>query len=287
MKNQGKSKNRNNRASAGQKKSNGTTVLQRKNNGAAKLRKRTASKVRADRPDDPKSNAPSSGARADRQEKPQNRTASSKLRADRPGPMLYPVPAVMVTCGDMETSNIITIGWTGIINTDPPMTYVSVRKSRFSHGMIAARKEFVINLVTEELARAADYCGVRSGSKVDKFREMDLHKVPADIVAAPLIAESPVNLECKVFDVKELPSHDMFMAEIVAVHIDEDLVDEKGAYHFDYLDLISYNHGHYYKVSRKPTGRFGFSVMKPKTRKRINREAHERNKTRKAHKKLR
>ena len=193
----------------------------------------------------------------------------NKIRTERPGPMLYPIPAVMVSCGGMEDSNIITIAWTGIINSDPPMTYVSVRKSRHSHGLIAGSGEFVINLVTKELAEAADFCGVRSGNDTDKFRQAGLTKVPADLVSAPMIAESPVNLECKVFEVKELPSHDMFLAEIVAVHVDGRLVDGAGAYHFDELDLVSYNHGHYYPVSRRPLGRFGYSVMKPKTKKRL------------------
>ena len=197
---------------------------------------------------------------------------TSKIRTDRPGPLLSPLPAVLVSCGDMEESNMITIAWTGIINSDPPMTYISVRKNRFSHHIIKESGEFVINLVTEELTEAADFCGVRSGESVDKFARAGLTKAPADEVAPPLIAESPVNLECRVFDVKELPSHDMFMAEIVAVHISEDLVDEKNAYHFNNVDLTAYSHGSYYKVSRKPIGRFGFSVMKQKTKKRLRTE---------------
>ena len=196
----------------------------------------------------------------------------NKILTDRPGPMLYPVPAVMVSCGTMEQSNIITIAWTGIVNSDPPMTYVSVRKSRFSHGLIAESGEFVINLVTADLASAADFCGVRSGRDMDKFEKAGLTRQAGDQVKAPLIAESPVNLECKVFDVKELPTHDMFLAEIVAVHIDETLKDEAGAYHFEGLDLVNYNHGHYYPVSRRPFGRFGYSVMKPKTKRRLNRQ---------------
>ena len=192
-----------------------------------------------------------------------------KILTDRPGPMLYPVPAVMVTCGDMKNSNIITIAWTGIINSDPPMTYVSVRKSRHSHAMIAESGEFVINLVTKDLAEAADYCGVRSGAELDKFSRTGLTRAPASCVKAPLIAESPVSLECRVFEVKEFPTHDMFLAEIVAVHVDSALVDENGAYRFDRLELVSYNHGHYYPVSTRPLGRFGYSVMKPKTKKRL------------------
>ncbi|MBQ6621453.1 MAG: flavin reductase family protein [Mogibacterium sp.] len=192
--------------------------------------------------------------------------------------MLYPIPAVMVSCGDMEQSNILTIAWTGILNSVPPMTYISVRKSRYSHDIIRDSGEFVINLVTEDLARACDYCGVRSGASEDKFREAGLTKAAGEQVSAPMIAESPVNLECRVFEVKELPSHDVFMAEIVAVHVREDLVDEKGAYHFERLDLVSYNHGHYYRVERKSLGRFGFSVMKPKTIRRKRKEAAEKRK---------
>lgn len=195
-----------------------------------------------------------------------------KIRTDRPGPLLAPVPAVMVSCGDMKDSNIITIAWTGVINSDPPMTYISVRKSRFSHDIIAKNREFVINLVTEELTQAADYCGVRSGAEHDKFREMQLTKVPGNEVKAPMIAESPVSLECKVFEVKELPSHDMFLAEIVAVHIDEAFISDKGAYRFNQMGLTGYSHGFYYRMGRKSLGRFGFSVMKPKTRRRLNQQ---------------
>ncbi len=194
-----------------------------------------------------------------------------KIRTDRPGPLLCPVPAVMVICGDMTDSNIITIAWTGIVNSDPPMTYISVRKSRFSHSIIQSSGEFVINIVTEELARAADFCGVRSGADMDKFQKTGLTKAPADEVHAPMIAESPVNLECRVAEVIELPSHDMFLAEIVAVHISRDLADADGSYHFNRMSLVGYSHGFYYRVSKKPLGRFGFSVMKPKTAKRLRR----------------
>lgn len=195
-----------------------------------------------------------------------------KILTDRPGPLLAPVPAVMVSCGDMTDSNIITIAWTGIINSDPPMTYISVRKSRHSHGILKERGEFVINLVPQDLAASADFCGVRSGADIDKFAQRQLTKEPAQLVSAPLIAESPVNLECRVFEIKELPSHDMFLAEIVAVHIAEDLVDERGAYRFDKAGLVGYSHGFYYGMSRRPIGRFGFSVMKPKTARRLRRE---------------
>ncbi len=190
-----------------------------------------------------------------------------KKISSKPGPMLYPLPAVMVSCGDMEDSNIITIAWTGIVNSDPPMTYVSVKKSRYSHDIILDKGEFVINLVNEDLTKVMDYCGVKSGRDVDKFKEMGLTKEAADIVRAPLIAESPVCLECKVVEVKELPSHDMFLAEIVAVHIAEDAVDANGAYDFAGMHLTAFNHGKYYGVEDRTQGFFGYSIMKRKTAK--------------------
>ena len=146
----------------------------------------------------------------------------------KPGTMLNPVPAVMVSCGNGDEKNIITIAWTGIVNTDPPMTYVSVRKERHSHDIIKKTGEFVINLTTEKLAFATDYCGVRSGRDVDKFKEQNLTPAESQVVSCPSIAESPVNIECRVTEIKELGSHDMFLAEIVSVSVDEDLMDEKG-----------------------------------------------------------
>ena len=194
----------------------------------------------------------------------------------KPGPLMAPLPTVMVTCGDMENSNIITIAWTGIINSNPPMTYVSVQRTRHSYEIIRERGEFVINVTTEELVKAMDYCGVKSGRDVDKFKELKLNKESADEVACPLIAESPVNIECKVVDIKELGSHVMFMAEIVAVHIDDKYVDENGAYDYGSMNLVAFNHGKYYKVGSKPLGFFGYSIMRPKTAKRkraANRDA--------------
>ena len=146
-----------------------------------------------------------------------------------PGPLLAPLPSVMVSCGTMEESNILTIAWTGIINSNPPMTYISVQPKRYSHDIIEKSGEFVINLVPAGLAKAMDFCGVRSGRDVDKFEAQGLTREAADTVSAPLIAESPVNIECRVKDIVRMPSHDMFMAEITAVHIDEKYVDEKGA----------------------------------------------------------
>lgn len=188
----------------------------------------------------------------------------------KPGTMLNPVPAVMVSCGEGNVKNIITVAWTGIINSDPPMTYVSVRKERFSHDIIERTGEFVINLTTEKLAFATDYCGVRSGRDVDKFKERGLTPQESLRVDCPSIAESPVNIECRVTEVMELGSHDMFMAEIVNVSVDEDLMDEKGRLCLEEAGLIAYSHGHYYALKRNEIGRFGYSVMKPKTRKRLN-----------------
>ena len=186
--------------------------------------------------------------------------------------MLNPVPAVMVSCGDDTVNNIITIAWTGIINSDPPITYVSVRKSRYSHDIIERTGEFVINLTTEKLAFAADYCGVRSGRDVDKFKEMKLTAAESKEVSCPSIEESPVNIECRVMEMKEYPTHDMFIAEIVSVSVDDSLMDETGKLCLDEAGLVAYNHGHYFALQKKEIGRFGYSVMKPKTRKRIEAE---------------
>lgn len=186
----------------------------------------------------------------------------------KPGPLLAPLPTVMVSCGTMEESNILTVAWTGIINTNPPMTYISVQPKRHSHDIIEKSGEFVINLVPAGLAKAMDFCGVRSGRDIDKFEAQGLTREAADTVAAPLIAECPVNIECKIKDKVSLGSHDMFMAEIVAVHVDDRYVDEKGAYDFGAMDLVAFTHGKYYRLVPEELGFFGFSVMKPKTAKR-------------------
>lgn len=187
--------------------------------------------------------------------------------SSKPGPLTAPLPAVMVTCGDMEDSNIITVAWTGIINSHPPMTYISVRPERKSHGMILESGEFVINLTTAELLRAMDFSGVRSGRDTDKFSQLSLTREAADTVSVPMIAESPVNIECKVTEVRSFPSHDMFIAEITAVHVDEKYVDENGAYDYGAMDLVAFSHGKYYRLRPQESGFFGFSVMKPKTAK--------------------
>lgn len=192
-----------------------------------------------------------------------------KKRSFKPGTMLNPVPVVMVSCGDVNHGNIITVAWTGIVNSDPPMTYVSIRKERYSHEIIKNAGDFVINLTTEELTFATDYCGVKSGRDTDKFKEQKLMPLPAEKVKAPLIAQSPVNLECKVKEIHEYGSHDMFIAEIVNVQAAEEWIDETGRIRLDKAGLICYNHGEYFGLRRQPLGRFGFSVMKPKTKKRL------------------
>lgn len=180
----------------------------------------------------------------------------------KPGNMLYPLPVVMVSCRDGEGKpNIITIAWTGTVCSDPPMVSISVRKERHSYDIIKKSGEFVINLTTEALVKETDYCGVRSGSKVDKFAETGLTAVPGTKVNAPLIAEAPVNLECRVTEVKELGSHDMFLAEVVAVHADEAYMDEQGRFDLSLAKPIVYSHGTYYCLG-KPLGTFGYSVKK-------------------------
>lgn len=180
----------------------------------------------------------------------------------KPGNMLYPLPVVMVSCRDGEGKpNIITIAWTGTVCSDPPMVSISVRKERHSYDIIKKSGEFVINLTTEALVKETDYCGVRSGSKVDKFAETGLTAVPGMKVNAPLIAEAPVNLECRVTEVKELGSHDMFLAEVVAVHADEAYMDEQGRFDLSLAKPIVYSHGTYYCLG-KPLGTFGYSVKK-------------------------
>lgn len=193
----------------------------------------------------------------------------SEKRSFKPGTMLNPVPVVMVSCGNEEEKNIITVAWTGIVNSDPPMTYVSVRKERHSHSLIKETGEFVINLCTEELAFATDYCGVKSGGKVDKFKEQQLTAAPAEKVNCPVIRQCPVNLECRVKEIHEYGSHDMFVAEIVNVQVDEELIDASGRICLERAGLICYSHGEYFGIKKHPLGKFGYSVMKPKTRKRI------------------
>ncbi len=186
----------------------------------------------------------------------------SKITFQKPGNFIYPVPAVMVSLRDKAgKSNIITIAWTGTICSDPPMAYISVRKSRASYPMLVESGEFVINLPSEELVRALDYCGVRSLDQVDKWKEMNLHEGQASVVAAPTIEEAPVSIECKVTQVLPLGTHDMFLAEVVAVDVDERYIDEKGAFHMDQVGLVAYSHGDYMSLGEK-LGSFGYSVRK-------------------------
>lgn len=181
----------------------------------------------------------------------------------KPGNMLYPLPAVMVSVGDKKgETNIITVAWTGTICSSPAMLYVSVRPERYSHHMIQETGEFVVNLTTEELVRATDYCGVRSGKDVDKWKETGLTRGTAEKLSyAPVIAESPVNLECRVTEVKKLGSHDMFLAEVVAVQVDEKYLDENGKFCLNETGLMAYSHGEYLSLGEK-LGTFGYSVKK-------------------------
>ena len=179
----------------------------------------------------------------------------------KPGTFIYPIPAVMVSCGDMEKSNIITVAWTGILNTNPAMVYISVRPERYSYNLIKEQGEFVINLTNKELARATDWSGCRTGRKFDKFKEMNLHKEKANFVKCPMIKESPVSIECKVQEIKELGSHHMFIADVLAINADEKYIDEKGAFDISKCDLISYANGGYYTQGKK-IGKFGYSVQK-------------------------
>ncbi len=186
-------------------------------------------------------------------------------RAFKPGTLIYPLPALMVSCGNSpENYNIITVAWTGTICSDPPMCYISVRKERHSYPIIKETGEFVLNLTTEELALATDWCGVKSGREVNKFKQMHLTPEKGQVVQAPLIAESPLNIECKVFEIKELGSHDMFLAEVVAVNAEEKLIDATtGVFQLNHAHPIAYSHGKYYKLGEK-IGSFGFSVKKRK-----------------------
>ena len=183
----------------------------------------------------------------------------------KPGTFIYPLPVVMVSCGNMENSNIITVAWTGIVNTEKPMCYISVRKERYSHNIIKNTKEFAINLTTKSLAYATDWCGVKTGAKVDKFMEMHLTKEKVNFVKCPLIKESPVSIECKVKEIKEMGTHDMFIAEVLSIDADEKYIDEKGAFDITKCDLISYANGKYFTLG-KQIGKFGYSVQKKKSK---------------------
>lgn len=182
----------------------------------------------------------------------------------KPGNMLYPVPVVMVSCGrEGEKPNIVTVAWAGTICSDPAMVSISVRPERYSYDIIKETGEFVINLTTEKLTEATDWCGVRSGRDVDKFKEMNLTAGKAKHLAhAPIIAESPVNLECRVTEIRELGSHHMFLAEVAGVQVSEKYMDANGKFELNSTDLVAYSHGEYFVLGEK-IGKFGYSVKKP------------------------
>ena len=181
----------------------------------------------------------------------------------KPGNMLYPVPVVLVSCGDKKgNKNIITVAWAGTINSDPAMVSISVRPERYSYGMICDTKEFVIKLTTKELCYATDWCGVKSGREVDKFREMNLTAAPADsLTYAPIIEESPVNIECLVKERLPLGSHDLFLAEVSKVQVSERYMNETGKFELNETELVTYSHGEYFTLGEK-LGKFGYSVKK-------------------------
>ncbi len=180
----------------------------------------------------------------------------------KPGNMLYPLPVVTVSCGEEgQRPNIITVAWAGTVCSDPVMVSISVRKERYSHDIIQRTGEFVINLVTEDLTYATDYCGVRSGRDVDKFEKMHLTPLKIEGVSAPAIAESPLSLACKVTEVKELGSHDMFLAEVVGVTVDDRYMDPSGKFRLNDTKLVTYSHGEYFGLGEKK-GKFGYSVKK-------------------------
>ena len=183
----------------------------------------------------------------------------------KPGTFVYPIPAALVTSGDMENSNILTVAWTGILNTNPAIVYISVRPERYSYNLIKESKEFAINLTNKDLAYATDWCGVRSGSKYDKFKEMKLTKEKANFISAPLIKESPVSIECKVIEEKTYGSHTTFIAEVLSIDADEKYIDDKGAFDISKCELIAYANGGYYLLGKK-IGKFGYSVEKKKTK---------------------
>ena len=183
----------------------------------------------------------------------------------KPGTFIYPLPVVMVSCGTMKKSNIITVAWTGIINTNPAMCYISVKPERYSYHLIKSQGEFVINLTNKNLSYATDWCGVKTGAKYDKFKEMKLTKEKANFVKCPIIKESPVAIECKVKKIKELGSHHMIQAEILSIDADDKYIDEKGAFDISKCNLITYANGHYYELGKK-IGKFGYSVQKIRKR---------------------
>jgi flavin reductase (DIM6/NTAB) family NADH-FMN oxidoreductase RutF len=184
----------------------------------------------------------------------------------KPGNMLYPVPAVMVTCKRPgEKTNIITVAWAGTVCSDPAMVSISVRPERYSHDIIEETGEFVVNLVTEKLTKSCDWCGVKSGRDVDKLKEMKLNEYTSEFMDTPAVAESPVNIYCKVIKTERLGSHDMFIGEVKGVTVDDSYMDDKGRFALEKCGLITYSHGEYYALGKK-LGKFGYSVKKPEKR---------------------
>jgi len=193
----------------------------------------------------------------------------------KPGTMIYPVPAVMVSCGEYpEEKNIVTVAWTGTVNTNPPMTYISLRPERHSYEIIKRTGEFVINLTTKDLARACDYCGVKSGRDTDKFSDTKLTPAPSSVINAPIIYESPVNIECRVKEIIPLGSHHMFLADVVNVNVSSEYIDETGKFNFNKSNPVCYSHGGYFTLGSQ-LGTFGYSIKKPvKTKPRKNKNRH-------------
>ncbi len=188
----------------------------------------------------------------------------------KPGNMVYPLPAALISCGIIGGKiNLLTVSWLGTICSDPPMCYISVRPNRFSHEMISETGEFVINLTTADMAKATDWCGVKSGRDHDKFKECALTPAPATIVQCPIVFESPISIECKVKEIKLLGSHDMFIADVVNIIADDRYIDpETGAFSLAASGIMAYSHGSYYSLGKR-IGKFGWSVMKDKTKRRI------------------
>lgn len=191
------------------------------------------------------------------------------------GTLLAPVPPALISSGTMESPNVMTAAWTGIICTNPVLTYVSIRPERYSHDIIAKNQEFVINIPNLDLAKATDFCGVRSGRNINKFRECGLIPAPCKHISAPQIEQAPISLECKVINMTPYGTHDMFLAEVKAVHIDDKFIDQKGALHLEKAGLLAYAHGFYYTLGRQ-LGKFGFSVEKKKTIKKRNKRLNQR-----------
>lgn len=196
----------------------------------------------------------------------------------KPGTLLSPAPPALVSCGDRDHANILTVAWTGIVNTQPPMTYVSIRPERYSYGLIQESGEFVVNLTPAALVRAADFCGVRSGRDLDKWATCNLTPSPASKVAAPLIDQCPLALECRVREIVPLGSHHMFLADIVAVDVDSALVDQSGRLDLGKAGLAAYVHGEYFELGRR-LGTFGFSVRKKNASKGSGRTGKNKKKT--------